>query len=69
MVPTAMAASASSTTVSACRRVSPPIRRWAMLVSRSPRTSDQMTKASRKKVVTLMPPAVPAEPPPMNIRT
>ncbi len=35
----------------------------------SPRTSVRMTNSSTAKVVTLMPPAVPAGPPPMNMST
>ena len=41
-------------------------RRWAC-TSASPRTSDQIISAITAKVVTLMPPAVPALPPPTNI--
>ena len=59
----------SSATVSACRTTRSPMRRSKACTSRSPRTSAQMTKNSSTKVVTLMPPAVPAEPPPMNIST
>ena len=40
---------------------------WPITTSGSPRSSAQITKASRKNVVTLMPPAVLALPPPMNI--
>lgn len=39
-----------------------------MVTCSRPRISFQMAKARRRKVVTLMPPAVPALPPPMNIR-
>jgi hypothetical protein len=68
MVPTAITARPSNATVRAWRDVALLIRRCATSVSFSPRTSDQMTNASRKKVVTLIPPAVPALPPPTNIR-
>ena len=40
-----------------------------MLTAASPRSSVHMMKNNTAKVVTLMPPAVPAGPPPMNIKT
>ena len=40
-----------------------------MCTDTSPRSSVSRMKSSTAKVVTLIPPAVPAGPPPMNIRT
>ncbi|OPZ50135.1 MAG: hypothetical protein BWY91_02896 [bacterium ADurb.BinA028] len=68
MVPIATTPTASSTTVNAWRSESRGIRRLPTVTSCSPRISLQMTKASRTNVPTLIPPAVPALPPPMNIR-
>ena len=42
--------------------------RCAMVTSSRPRTSFQIANPSTRNVVILMPPAVPALPPPMNIR-
>ena len=43
------------------------MRRPKAVASASPRTSAKITKNSSMNVVTLMPPAVPADPPPMNM--
>ena len=63
------AATDSNATVNACRCARGSIRRRNTVVAVSPRTSDQMTKNNNAKVVTLIPPAVPADPPPMNMNT
>ena len=62
-------ATASSATVSAWRCASSGMRRLNPLALRSPRISATITNRRTAKVVTLMPPAVPALPPPMNIST
>ena len=54
--------------MTAWRWATPGTRRPKAFTSGSPRTSAQATKPSRANVVTLMPPAVEAEPAPMNIR-
>ena len=59
---------ASSTTASACRCASGQMRRRKAVTSERPRISAQTTMPSSRKVVTLMPPAVPALPPPISIR-
>ncbi len=55
--------------MSACRWLAVATRRCPIVTSGSPRNSAQMVNASRKNVETLMPPAVLALPPPMNIST
>src|SRR5690606_32949901 len=57
----------STVTLNAWRWGAPAIRRRATTTSGSPLISAQMTKPSSRKVVTLIPPAVEALPPPMNI--
>ncbi len=54
-------------TATASRRVSRGMRRPNASMSRSPRASDTMAMSMTASVVTLMPPAVDAEPPPTNI--
>lgn len=55
-------------TVSACRCTLSAMRRRPITTSCSPLISATMTYASSRNVVSLMPPAVLALPPPMNIR-
>ena len=68
-VATTTAATAMSTTVIACRCTARESRLPKMFTAPSPRSSVIMMKKSTANVVTLMPPAVPAGPPPMNIST
>ena len=63
------AATDSRAIVSACRCARGSMRRRNAVVVGSPRTSAQSTKNNKANVVTLIPPAVPADPPPMNMNT
>src|SRR5688572_7716985 len=60
---------ASNAMVSAVRMTAELIDRWPTVTSGSPRSSARITKPSSRNVVILMPPAVLALPPPMNIST
>ncbi|SQC01507.1 Uncharacterised protein [Mobiluncus curtisii] len=56
-----------ATTATARRTVDGPIRLPNASMSRLPRTSATIARTITAKVVTLIPPAVDAEPPPINI--
>jgi Response regulators consisting of a CheY-like receiver domain and a winged-helix DNA-binding domain len=66
-VPPTTAATPSRATESACRMASFEMPRLPIVTWTFPRNSAQITKASSTNVPTLIPPAVPALPPPMNI--
>ena len=67
IVPPPTALTPKSATVVACRTMRWSMRRSKAMTSSSPRASATMTRNSTTTVVTFSPPAVPADPPPMNI--
>ena len=67
IVETATIVAPQSTTLTASRRMSRGMRRPNASIEGAPRASANAARKSTARVVTLMPPAVDAEPPPTNM--